>query len=159
VRKRGEGARQGTSMGLGWRQIVDLYRTGVYYRVKGVNPVDAMQGTMEDIRPPDGAGNGEVPSADGPDHRRSHHPEKLKADLIARLNRIEGQIRGIKGMIEKDTYCDHVLNQISAVQSALNGVGKLLLAGHMRSCVVERIREGDLDVVDELLTTVNKLLK
>lgn len=146
-------------MGLGWRQIVDLYRTGVYYRVKGVNPVDAMQGTMEDIRPPDGAGNGEVPSADGPDHRRSHHPEKLKADLIARLNRIEGQIRGIKGMIEKDTYCDHVLNQISAVQSALNGVGKLLLAGHMRSCVVERIREGDLDVVDELLTTVNKLLK
>ena len=93
------------------------------------------------------------------DHRRSHHPEKLKSDLIARLNRIEGQIRGIKGMIERDTYCDSVLNQISAVQAALNGVGKLLLAGHMKSCVVERIQEGDLEVIDELLTTVNKLLK
>ncbi|AGA58971.1 Copper-sensing transcriptional repressor CsoR [Thermobacillus xylanilyticus] len=93
------------------------------------------------------------------EHRRSHHSEKLKTDLITRLNRIEGQIRGIKGMIEKDTYCDHVLNQISAVQAALNSVGKLLLAGHMRSCVVERIQEGDLEVIDELLTTVNKLLK
>lgn len=93
------------------------------------------------------------------DHRRSHHSDKLKSDLITRLNRIEGQIRGIKGMIEKDTYCDHVLNQISAVQAALNGVGKLLLAGHMKSCVVERIQEGDLEVIDELLTTVNKLLK
>jgi Uncharacterized protein conserved in bacteria len=93
------------------------------------------------------------------EHRKSHHSEKVKTDLITRLNRIEGQIRGIKGMIEKDTYCDHVLNQISAVQSALNSVGKLLLAGHMKSCVVERIQEGDLEVIDELLTTVNKLLK
>ena len=93
------------------------------------------------------------------DHRKSHHSEKVKSDLIVRLNRIEGQIRGIKGMIEKDTYCDHVLNQISAVQSALNGVGKLLLANHMKSCVAERIQEGDLDVIDELLTTVNKLLR
>ncbi len=102
------------------------------------------------------AAEGHNPSGE---HRKSHHSEKVKADLITRLNRIEGQIRGIKGMIEKDTYCDHVLNQISAVQSALNGVGKLLLAGHLRSCVVERIQEGDLDVIDELLTTVNKLLK
>jgi DNA-binding FrmR family transcriptional regulator len=102
-------------------------------------------------------------AAGGPDPseepRKSRHSEKVKADLITRLNRIEGQIRGIKGMIEKDTYCDHVLNQISAVQSALNGVGKLLLAGHLRSCVAERIQEGDLEVVDELLATVNKLLK
>ena len=138
--------------------------------VKGVKMVETIRETMEDIRPPDGHKHRKShPSAgdEGPqshpaaahDHRKSNHSEKLKADLIARLNRIEGQIRGIKGMIEKDTYCDHVLNQISAVQSALHGVGKLLLAGHMRSCVVERIREGDLDVVDELLTTVNKLLK
>ena len=137
--------------------FLDIYCTGVYYVDKGVNPVEANQETVEDVRPPDGHAHSH-PSG-GHVHRKSHHSEKLKADLIARLNRIEGQIRGIKGMIEKDTYCDHVLNQISAVQSALNGVGKLLLAGHMRSCVVERIREGDLDVVDELLTTVNKLLK
>ncbi len=91
--------------------------------------------------------------------RKSHHSEKTKANLTARLNRIEGQIRGIKGMIEKDTYCDDVLNQISAIQSALNGVSKMLLDAHMRSCVVERIHEGDHDVIDELLVTMQKLMK
>ncbi|MCY9588729.1 metal-sensitive transcriptional regulator [Paenibacillus chitinolyticus] len=83
----------------------------------------------------------------------------MKNNLVSRLNRIEGQIRGVKGMIEKDTYCDDVLNQIAAVQSALNSVGKLLLEGHMKSCVIERIQEGDTDVIDELLVTVNKLMK
>ncbi len=91
--------------------------------------------------------------------RKSHHSDKAKANLITRLNRIEGQVRGIKGMIEKDTYCDDVLNQIAAVQSALNGVGKLLLDAHMRSCVVERIHEGDHEVIDELLVTMQKLMK
>jgi DNA-binding FrmR family transcriptional regulator len=91
--------------------------------------------------------------------RRSHHSHKLKGNLIARLNRIEGQIRGVKGMIEKDTYCDDVLNQIAAIQSALNSVGRLLLEGHLRSCVVERIQAGEHEVIDELLVTVNKLIK
>lgn len=95
----------------------------------------------------------------GMSHRKSHHSEQTKADLIVRLNRIEGQVRGIRGLIEKDTYCDDVLHQIAAVQAALNSVGKKLLAAHMRSCVVERIQEGDLDVVDELLKTMNTLLK
>ncbi len=93
------------------------------------------------------------------DARKSHHSDKLKSSLTARLNRIEGQVRGIRGMIERDTYCDDVLNQIAAVQSALNGVGKLLLEGHMKSCVVDRIESGDREVLDELLTTINKLLK
>lgn len=75
------------------------------------------------------------------------------------MNRIEGQIRGVKGMIEKDAYCDDVLNQIAAVQAALNGVGKLLLAAHMKSCVIERIEAGESNVIDELLITVNKLMK
>jgi CsoR family transcriptional regulator, copper-sensing transcriptional repressor len=91
--------------------------------------------------------------------RKSHHSDKTKTNLISRLNRIEGQIRGIKGLIEKDTYCDDVLNQIASVQSALNGVGKLLLEHHMKSCIVERIQDGDNDVIDELLTTMNKLIK
>lgn len=91
--------------------------------------------------------------------RRSHHSPELKNSLISRLNRIEGQIRGIKGLIEKDTYCDDVLNQIAAVQSALNGVGKLLLEGHMKSCVIERIQAGENEVIDELLVTVKKLMK
>lgn len=91
--------------------------------------------------------------------RKSHHSDKTKGNLVSRLNRIEGQIRGVKGMIEKDTYCDDVLNQIAAIQSALNGVGKLLLEGHMKSCVIERIQAGEHEVIDELLITVNKLMK
>ncbi len=91
--------------------------------------------------------------------RRSHHSKQVKSGLASRLNRIEGQIRGIKGLIEKDTYCDDVLNQIAAVQSALNSVGKLLLAEHLKSCVVERIQDGELEVVDELLKTMHTLMK
>lgn len=91
--------------------------------------------------------------------RRSHHSDEDKSNLTRRLNRIEGQIRGIKGMIDKDVYCDDVLNQIAAVQSALNSVGRLLLEYHMKSCVIERIQAGETEVVDELLVTVNKLLK
>lgn len=91
--------------------------------------------------------------------RKSHHSEKTKNNLLIRLNRIEGQIRGIKGLIEKDTYCDDVINQIAATQAALNSVAKILLEGHMKSCVVERIHEGDHEVIDELLTTIHKLMK
>ena len=94
---------------------------------------------------------------DGPRH--SHHSDEMKNILTSRLNRIEGQVRGIKGMIERDTYCDDVLTQIAAVQSALNSVGKLLLEGHMKSCVIERIQAGDSEVIDELLVTVKKLMK
>jgi CsoR family transcriptional regulator, copper-sensing transcriptional repressor len=91
--------------------------------------------------------------------RKSHHSEKTKKNLMNRLNRIEGQVRGVKGLIEKDTYCDDVLNQISSIQSSLNSVGKLLLEHHMKSCVIERFQEGDQEVIDELLTTMHKLMK
>ncbi|GAB2720273.1 metal-sensitive transcriptional regulator [Paenibacillus thermoaerophilus] len=91
--------------------------------------------------------------------RKSHHSQETKKDLLTRLNRIEGQVRGVKGLIEKDTYCDDVLNQLAAIQSALNSVGKLLLEHHMKSCVVERIQEGDSAVIDELLVTVRKLMR
>ncbi|WP_025025929.1 metal-sensitive transcriptional regulator [Caldalkalibacillus mannanilyticus] len=91
--------------------------------------------------------------------RKSHHSDEVKKNLISRLNRIEGQIRGVKGLIEKDTYCDDVINQISAIQSALNSVAKVLLEGHLKSCVLERIQEGDLEVIDEVLVTVKRLMK
>ena len=93
------------------------------------------------------------------EERKSHHSEKNKNNLISRLNRIEGQIRGVKGLIEKDTYCDDVLNQIAAIQSALNSVGKLLLEHHLNTCVIERIQEGDNDVIGELMITMKKLIK
>ncbi|HLO12143.1 MAG TPA: metal-sensitive transcriptional regulator [Pseudoneobacillus sp.] len=91
--------------------------------------------------------------------RKSHHSDKVKNNLVTRLNRIEGQIRGIKGLIEKDTYCDDVITQISATQSALNSVAKVLLEGHLKSCVVERIQEGDMEVLDEVIVTIQRLMK
>jgi DNA-binding FrmR family transcriptional regulator len=92
------------------------------------------------------------------DVRTTERSDKQKNDLITRLNRIEGQVRGIKGMIEKDTYCDDILHQISAVQSALKSVSRLILQGHLNSCVVERIQSGDQEIVDELLKTINKMI-
>lgn len=91
--------------------------------------------------------------------RTTSRSERLKSSLIARLSRIEGQIRGIKGMIEKEAYCDDVLNQIAAVQAAMNSVGRLLLENHMKGCMVNRIQTGDMEVIDELLLTIGKLIK
>lgn len=90
--------------------------------------------------------------------RETIRDDKLKSSLISRLNRIEGQIRGIKGMIEKDVYCDDVLNQIAAVQSALNSSSKLLLENHIKTCLVTKIKQDDPDIVNELVTTIGKLL-
>lgn len=83
----------------------------------------------------------------------------MKKNLTTRLNRIEGQIRGIKGLIEKDTYCDDVITQIAATQSAMNSVAKILLEGHLRNCVVDRLNDGDTEVIDEVLVTIQKLMK
>ena len=91
--------------------------------------------------------------------RKSHHPEKVKTNLIHRLNRIEGQIRGIKGMVEKDVYCDDIITQLSATQSALNSVAKVLLEGHLKGCVVDHLAEGKDEILDELLVTITKLMR
>lgn len=85
--------------------------------------------------------------------------EKEYKDLINRLNRIEGQIRGIKGMIEKDTYCTDILTQVSAVNAALNSFNRVLLSNHIKTCVINDIREGKEETVDELLVTLQKLMK
>ncbi len=91
--------------------------------------------------------------------RKSHHSEKTIHELVTRLNRIEGQIRGVRGMIERRVYCDDILNQISSAQSALHGVAKLLLEKHMKSCVMEQLRAGQEEVIDEVLKTIFKLIK
>jgi DNA-binding FrmR family transcriptional regulator len=91
-----------------------------------------------------------------------HHgnmPPEVKEALLKRMSRIEGQVRGIKGMIDRDVYCDDILNQMSAVQSALKAVSRLLLDSHMKTCVLERLKEDDTEVVDEFLKTVSKLMK
>ena len=85
--------------------------------------------------------------------------EEEYKDLVRRLNRIEGQIRGIKGMLEKDAYCIDILNQVSAANCALNSFTKVLLSNHIRSCVAEDIREGNEEKLDELVKTLQKLMK
>lgn len=80
-------------------------------------------------------------------------------NLMNRLNRIEGQIGGLKRMLEKDAYCVDILTQVSAVQSALNSFNKVLLSNHIKTCVVDNIREGNDEVIDELLTTIQKVMK
>lgn len=114
---------------------------------------------MEEVKQPELESCAEVECCTSPSERKSHHSEQTKKNLVTRLNRIEGQIRGVKGLIEKDTYCDDVLTQIAAIQSALNGVSKILLEGHLKNCVVERIQEGDMDVLDEFLTTIQRVMK
>jgi DNA-binding FrmR family transcriptional regulator len=88
---------------------------------------------------------------------RAHHPADTKRSLTARLKRIEGQVRGIAGMIERDVYCDDILHQITAVEAALGGVRRLLLEAHIRSCVVEQVLQGREQVIDELMTTIGKM--
>jgi DNA-binding FrmR family transcriptional regulator len=91
--------------------------------------------------------------------RKSHHDEKTVLELVTRMNRIEGQVRGIRAMIERRVYCDDILNQMSSVQSALHGAAQLLLEKHMKSCVTEQLQSGDGQVVDELLKTIFKLVR
>lgn len=85
-------------------------------------------------------------------------PEEYKS-LINRLNRIEGQIRGIRGMVEKSAYCTDILVQVSAVNAALNAFNKELLSSHIKTCVADDIKNGKEETVDELVATLQKLMK
>ena len=89
---------------------------------------------------------------------RERSEEEYKS-LVNRLNRIEGQIRGIKGMLDKNAYCPDILTQVAAANAALNAFGRELLSSHIRTCVVEDVRAGKEDTVDELLTTLQKFMK
>ena len=92
-------------------------------------------------------------------HKKKERSEKEYKDLIHRLNRIEGQVRGIKKMVESDTYCTDILVQVSAVNAALNSFNKVLLANHIRTCVANDIRDGKEETIDELVATLQKLMR
>ncbi len=98
------------------------------------------------------------------DHCECSHKTKMRSDeeqkrLLNRLNRIEGQIRGIKGMIERNAYCTDVMVQTAAVSAALSSFNKELLSAHIRTCVANDIRNGNDEVIDELLGVLQKLMK
>ena len=92
-------------------------------------------------------------------HSTKERSEKEKRSMINRLNRIEGQVRGIRKMVENNAYCPEILIQVSAVNAALNSFNKVLLAEHIRSCVAEDIREGKEETIDELVLVLQKLMK
>lgn len=92
-------------------------------------------------------------------HKHRDKEGKEYKCLISRLKRIEGQVRGVTKMVEDDRYCVDILTQVSAIQSALNSFNKELLAQHIRTCVVEDIRAGHDEVVDELVQTLQKVMK
>ena len=85
--------------------------------------------------------------------------DKELKDLLNRLKRIEGQVRGVEGMVENGAYCTDILIQVSAITSALNSFNKVLLANHVKTCVAENIRNGNDEIIDELVTTLQKLMK
>lgn len=92
-------------------------------------------------------------------HKTKERPAQEYRDLLNRLNRIEGQVRGIKGMVERDVYCTDILVQVAAVNAALNSFNRVLLANHIKTCVAEDIRAGREQAVDELVATLQKLMK
>jgi len=92
-------------------------------------------------------------------HKTKERSDKEYRNLINRLSRIEGQIRGIKKMVEEDAYCIDILVQVAAANAALNSFNKVLMGEHIRTCVANDIREGKDETIDELVTTLQKLMK
>lgn len=92
-------------------------------------------------------------------HKTKERSDKEHRDMINRLSRIEGQIRGIKGMVEKNAYCTDILIQVAAVNAALNSFNRVLLANHIKTCVTQDIMDGKEETVDELIDTIKKLMK
>ena len=92
-------------------------------------------------------------------HKTKERTKKEYKDLMNRLSRIEGQVRGVRRMVEEGAYCPDILIQVSAVNAALNSFNKVLLANHIRTCVADDIRDGKDETIDELVTTLQKLMR
>lgn len=139
----------GYSPGFAWKKLLDRYPWEVY---------------SKDTPPGGICKKGERPmgtehTTDCACHKTKERTPEEYQSLIHRLNRIEGQIRGIRGMVEKNAYCPDILTQVAAAQAALNSFNKELLASHIRTCVAQDIRSGKDEVIDELVQTLQKLMK
>ena len=91
--------------------------------------------------------------------KHKERDEKEFKDLMNRLKRIEGQVRGVQNMLENNVYCTDILIQVTAINSALNSFNKVLLGNHLKTCVAENIRNGNNEIIDELMNTLQKLMK
>lgn len=105
------------------------------------------------------ANQNEAVFCEGCSHKKKERSPKELRDLVNRLSRIEGQVRGIKGMVEREAYCTDILVQVAAVSAALNSFNRVLLADHIKTCVTQDIRDGKMETVDELVETMKKLMK
>ena len=125
---------------------LDIYPTGVYNRTENRHKEET---AIDEHQTPCCACT----------HKTKSRDEKEYKDLLNRLSRIEGQIRGIRGMVERDAYCTDILTQVAAANAALNSFTKVLLANHIRTCVAQDIREGRDETIDELVDTLQRLMK
>jgi CsoR family transcriptional regulator, copper-sensing transcriptional repressor len=91
--------------------------------------------------------------------KHTHRSEETQKDLMIRLNRLEGQIRGIKGMLEESAYCDDVLTQVAAVKKGLDSFAMVMFEDHLNHCVVRDIKANDPDIMAEVMTTIKRLTK
>ena len=92
-------------------------------------------------------------------HRTVQRSEEMVHDLTVRLNRVEGQIKGIRGMVEKGAYCTDILMQVSAATSALQAFNRELLNEHLRTCVTQKLKKGDTEIIEELIWTLQKMMR
>lgn len=93
------------------------------------------------------------------EEKTKERTDEEKRRLINRLSRIEGQVRGLRDMVQRDAYCPDILVQVSAAGAALDSFGRELLSNHIRTCVVDGIRQGDDEVIDELMSTLQKMMR
>lgn len=117
---------------------------------------DAMVTTDIEDQPKDGADTEDKDLPACCRHKHTPRSEKMQHDLICRLNRAIGQLNGVKTMIEDNRYCGDVLTQLAAAQSAVKSVSRIVLQNHLETCVVEKIQNGDTEVVDELMQLIKK---
>lgn len=96
---------------------------------------------------------------DNSTHKTKVREDHEYRDLVSRLNRIEGQVRGVRSMVERNEYCVDILTQVAAIRAALNSFNKVLLVNHIKTCVADDIRAGNDAVIDELADTLQKLMK
>ena len=92
-------------------------------------------------------------------YKHTPRPEEMQVDLQKRLNRVIGQLRGVKVMIDDNRYCSDILIQLSAAESAIKGIERIVLEKHLKTCVVEKIQDGDTEVIDEAMDLIKRVTK
>lgn len=142
-----------TNTPAGYILLVDLYPVGVLREREII--MAGKKDRCNEVKNLDESVT-ECPCCSG---KHKDRDEKEFKDLMNRLKRIEGQVRGVEGMLENGAYCTDILIQVSAINSALNSFNRVLLGNHMRTCVADNIREGNDDVIDELMTILQKVMK